>query len=187
MLLDHLAIDQESEEWVVRDHKFTWRNDARVAARMLYSDQLLLYAATWNKLVDYWKWHEGVLVNVDGSTTNLGWPDLPRVGMVVTNVVVVNAKGKHIAMPAESRLVTREHEHYFWERTLREQAMANAFEIQATHNGWPYARQFMRPAQCLVFSACPFIASCHQGVDPSNRDVYEQDPDLASEGVEEGE
>lgn len=171
MLLDHLAWDHETEGLVIRDHKFTWKADARVSARMLFSDQLILYAATWNKLVPYWK-------------MQYGW-DLPECRLLVTNVVVVNAKGKHQVMPAETRQITREHEHLFWERTLREQAVANAFEIQSTANGWPWARQFMRPSQCIVFSACPYIKACHMGVEPEPGDVFELDKNSITEGDDE--
>ena len=155
MWVDHLVWLRDLDALAVRDHKFTWKADLRVGARILYGDQLLLYAATWNRRRSAWG------------------RDLPRVDFIMPNVIAVSARGEHKVMPAEPKYLTPQREEEFWVRLWRTQEMADAFTTQAQSNGFPYARQFMQPRSCWVFSPCGFIPACHEDVPLDDPTVYQ--------------
>jgi len=146
MFLDHLVWDRVTETLGVRDHKFTWKNDARTGLRLLYSDQLLLYATTWNKHAVEW--------------------GLPFVAFLIPHVIVVSLKGTHTVMPADLKLLTAQRERRFWERLHRVQEMADTFATQTTERGADFAARWMNPRACFTWSACPYAPLCHDGVPP---------------------
>lgn len=146
MWVDQLCWLVDRDALCVRDHKFTWKNDLRVGWRILYGDQLLLYAATFNRLNQLHKW------------------GLPRCDFIAPNAVVVRNNGEHVVMPGEAKYLTPEREERFWARLHRVQEQADAFVAQASISGMAYAEQFMQPRSCWVYSPCPFVAACHEGV-----------------------
>jgi hypothetical protein len=150
--VDELAYDLQTDCLAVIDNKFTFRDDARVALRMLYGDQMPLYAAIWNQHHEAW--------------------GLPPIRELVTRVIVVNAKGKHKLMPAEVRYFSHVQEKAFLLRALWNQEQAGAFACQALDRGFEYAAQFMRPNACMGWKACPYIPVCHHGMAPETNDRF---------------
>ena len=146
MFLDHLVWDRQTETLGVRDHKFTWKNDARVGLRLLYSDQLLLYAATWNAHAPHW--------------------GLPLIDFVIPHVIIVSLKGAHAVMPADPKLITVRRQNAFWARMHRVQEMADAFATQTSERGPEWAARWMNPRACFTWSACPFAPVCHDEANP---------------------
>jgi len=142
MRVDEVAWSRSLDALLIRDHKFTFRADQRTVARMLWGDQLLLYAATWNRWAETW--------------------GQPRCHYVTPNVIVVGSKGTQV-MACDPQLVDPEREALLWKRLERVQLYADAFRVQAETHGWTWAREFQQPDQCIGFGACPFIAVCHQG------------------------
>jgi len=176
MWVDHLVWLRDSDALAVRDHKFTWKDDLRVGARILYGDQLLLYAATWNKLRLTPEWGDG---RGRGRASQL-----PRCDFIMPDVIVVRANGSHAVMPSEPKYLTPQREEEFWRRLHRVQETADAFTAQASTGGFEYAKQFQQPHSCWVFSPCGFIPACHEDVPLSDETIYRPSSRAVTEDAE---